>query len=195
MKSEDGRIAILSTYVDDTATTGDFTEEIQRIRASLLEKYEGRDLGTPDKPIGVGIAVGADGITLDQPTAILGKHRHDGDGLHRSAEHIYTARPTFVNWGAGWVASPFMRHWRGLQHVLRYEAGTLDVGIHYGRGFKVMDRGDGDLLVGYGDSDWGTDSQTCRSVTQVTYFFSTDRQSPVAPSFKVPSPSPAQMKS
>ncbi|CAM9800780.1 unnamed protein product [Choristocarpus tenellus] len=64
-KSEDGRIAILTTYVDDTAT-GDFTEEIQRMRASLLEKYKGRDLGTPDKLIGVSITVGEDGITLDQ---------------------------------------------------------------------------------------------------------------------------------
>ncbi|CAM9903727.1 unnamed protein product [Choristocarpus tenellus] len=65
-KSEDGRITILTTYVDDTAITGDFTEEIQRMRASLLEKYEGRDLGIPDKLIGVGITVGEDGITLDQ---------------------------------------------------------------------------------------------------------------------------------
>ncbi|CAM9546313.1 unnamed protein product [Choristocarpus tenellus] len=65
-KSQDGCIAILTTYVDDTATTGDFTEEIQRMRASLLELYEGRDFGTPDKVIGVGTTVGADGITLDQ---------------------------------------------------------------------------------------------------------------------------------
>ncbi|CAM9957270.1 unnamed protein product [Choristocarpus tenellus] len=65
-KSEDGRIAILTTYVDDTATTADLTEETQRMRASLLEKYEGRYLGTLDKLIGVGITVGEDGITLDQ---------------------------------------------------------------------------------------------------------------------------------
>ncbi|CAM9873567.1 unnamed protein product [Choristocarpus tenellus] len=65
-RSEDGHIAILTTYVDDTVTTGDFTEDIQRMRASLLEKYEGRDLGTLDKLIGVGITVGEDSITLDQ---------------------------------------------------------------------------------------------------------------------------------
>ncbi|CAN0064532.1 unnamed protein product, partial [Choristocarpus tenellus] len=65
-KSEDGSIAILMNYLDDTATTGEFTEEIQRIRASLLETYEGRDLGTPDKLFGVGNTVGEDGITLDQ---------------------------------------------------------------------------------------------------------------------------------
>ncbi|CAM9511075.1 unnamed protein product [Choristocarpus tenellus] len=36
------------------------------MRASLLEKYEGRDLGTPDKLIGVGITVDGDSITMDQ---------------------------------------------------------------------------------------------------------------------------------
>ncbi|CAN0505243.1 unnamed protein product, partial [Discosporangium mesarthrocarpum] len=28
-------------------------------------------------------------------------------------------------------ASPCLRHWRGLQHVLRYLAGTTDIAIHY----------------------------------------------------------------
>ena len=30
------------------------------------------------------------------------------------------------------AASPCLRHWRGLQHVLRYLAGTLDVCLPYG---------------------------------------------------------------
>ncbi|CAM9698030.1 unnamed protein product, partial [Choristocarpus tenellus] len=63
------------------------------------------------------------------------------------------------------AASPCMRHWRGLQHVLRYLAGTLDVCIHYDRGDQDMNERDEEFLVAYGDSDWGTDSQTCRSVT------------------------------
>ncbi|CAM9847833.1 unnamed protein product [Choristocarpus tenellus] len=63
------------------------------------------------------------------------------------------------------AASPCMRHWRGLQHVLRYVAGTLDICIHYDRGNKDMNEREEELLVGYGDSDWGTDQQTRRSVT------------------------------
>ncbi|CAM9821614.1 unnamed protein product [Choristocarpus tenellus] len=63
------------------------------------------------------------------------------------------------------AVSPCMRHWRELQHVLRYVAGTLDVCNYYNRGDKYMNEGDEELLVGYGDSDWGTDSQTRRSVT------------------------------
>ncbi|CAM9231875.1 unnamed protein product, partial [Choristocarpus tenellus] len=69
------------------------------------------------------------------------------------------------------AAYPCMRHWRGLQHVLRYVAGTLDVCIHYGWGSKDMNRGDGELLVRYGDSNWGTDSQTRRNVTGYLLLF------------------------
>ncbi|CAN0057530.1 unnamed protein product [Choristocarpus tenellus] len=203
-KSEDGRIAILTTYVDDTFTTGDFTEEIQRMRASLLKKYEGRDLGTPDKLIGVGITVGEDGITLDQQmyakinvmagmgTLEVRKTSTSLDpGKDLSAKQdqeeeldpiIYPyasvlgklmflagmTRPDLANsiceLGRR-AASPCMRHWRGLQHVLRYVARTLDVCIHYDRADKDMNERDEELLVGYGDSDWGTDPQTRRSVT------------------------------
>ncbi|CAM9216046.1 unnamed protein product, partial [Choristocarpus tenellus] len=208
-KSEDGRIAILTTYVDDTFTTGDFTEEIQRMRASLLEKYEGRDLGTPDKLIGVGITVSEDGITLDQQmhaknivmagmgTIEVRKTSAPLDaGMDLSAKQnheeldpiIYPyasilrklmflavmTRPDLANsvreLGRR-AASPCMRHWRGLQHVLRYVAGTLDVCIHYDRGDKDMNEGDKELLVGYRDSDWGTDSQTRRSVTGYLLLF------------------------
>ncbi|CAM9801478.1 unnamed protein product [Choristocarpus tenellus] len=67
------------------------------------------------------------------------------------------------------AASPCMRHWRGLEHVLRYVAGTLDVCIHYNRGDKDMNKGD-ELLV-------GTDSQTRRSVTGYLLLFN---KSPIA---------------
>ncbi|CAM9961766.1 unnamed protein product, partial [Choristocarpus tenellus] len=208
-KSEDGRIAILTTYVDDTFTTGDFSEEIQRIRASLLEKYKGRDLGTPDKLIGVGITVGKDGITLDQQICTL--KPLSWPGWMGSIEVRKTSTPLDLSVKQGHeeeldpiiypyasilgklmflagmtqpdlannsvrelgrrAASPCMRHWRGLQHVLRYVAGTLDVCIHYDRGDKDMNEGDEELLVGYGDSDWGTDSQTRRSVTGYLLLF------------------------
>ncbi|CAM9791127.1 unnamed protein product, partial [Choristocarpus tenellus] len=193
-RSEDGCIAILTTYVDDTATTGDFTEEIQRMRASLLEKYEGRDLGTPDKLIGVGITVGEGGITLDQQLyaesivkAGMGSKEirltstplDPGMDLFARQDYEEELDPTIYPYAsilgqlmflAGMnrpdlansvrelghrAASPCMRHWRGLQHVLRYVARTLDVCIHYDRGDKDMNERGEELLVGYGDSDWG----------------------------------------
>ncbi|CAN0024168.1 unnamed protein product, partial [Choristocarpus tenellus] len=66
MRSEDGTIAVLFQYVDDIALTGDFDVEIKRMKNNLLAKYEGRDLGTPDKLVGVAINRDGAGITLDQ---------------------------------------------------------------------------------------------------------------------------------
>ncbi|CAM9746957.1 unnamed protein product, partial [Choristocarpus tenellus] len=210
-KSEDRCITILTTYVDDTATIGDFTEEIQRMRASLLEKNEGRDLGTPDKLIRVSITVGADGITLDQQLyaesivmAGMGSMEvretstplDPGKDLSARHDNEEELNPTLypqasilgqLMFLAGIIQpdltnsvrelgrraeSPCMRHWHGLQHILRYVAGTLNVCIHYGgRGSKDLNGGEGELLVGYGDSDWGTDSQTRRRVTGYLLLF------------------------
>ncbi|CAM9427410.1 unnamed protein product [Choristocarpus tenellus] len=67
-----------------------------------------------------------------------------------------------------------MWHWHRLQHVLRYVAGTLDICIHYGWGGKDINAADGELLVDHGDhgdSNWGTDSLTCRSVTGYLLLF------------------------
>ncbi|CAN0041646.1 unnamed protein product [Choristocarpus tenellus] len=60
-----------------------------------------------------------------------------------------------------YAASPCDRHWKVLQNILRYLSGTMKVGIHYPAGGE-MDNGG---LVGYGDSDWGNDTASRRSVT------------------------------
>ncbi|CAN0403451.1 unnamed protein product [Discosporangium mesarthrocarpum] len=52
------------------------------------------------------------------------------------------------------AASPCLRHWRGLQLVLRY------ITIHYGRGPNNHEQNDRQVLVGYADSDRGTDPET-----------------------------------
>ncbi|CAN0481468.1 unnamed protein product [Discosporangium mesarthrocarpum] len=59
-------------------------------------------------------------------------------------------------------SSPCLRHWPGLQHVLRYLAGTTDIAIHYPRGTNADNE---QLITGYADSDWANDPETRRSVT------------------------------
>ncbi|CAM9425651.1 unnamed protein product [Ascophyllum nodosum] len=59
------------------------------------------------------------------------------------------------------ATSPYLR-WRGLQHVLRSLAGTLDVCLRYGRGVNEPHE---HVLVSYADSDWVDDAETRRSVT------------------------------
>ena len=62
----DGKIAILMTYVDDLIFTGDHSQEIDRMKQSLLQRYEGRDIGTPKQLFGVQITINEDSILLDQ---------------------------------------------------------------------------------------------------------------------------------
>ncbi|CAN0474909.1 unnamed protein product, partial [Discosporangium mesarthrocarpum] len=166
--------------------------------------YEGRDLGTPDKLVGVRITIRKDGITLDQalyaqgivmagmgsldvrkttapldPGMDLSARRDDEEELDTTrfpyasmlGKLMFLAgmtRPDLANsvreLGRR-AASPCLRHWRGLQHVLRYVTSTLDVRIHYGRSPDNHEQNDRQVLVGYADSDWGTDPETRRSVT------------------------------
>ncbi|CAM9828410.1 unnamed protein product [Choristocarpus tenellus] len=198
-RSEDGRITVLFHYVDDISLTGNFHEEIKRMKSNLLTKYEGRDLGTPDKLVGVAINRDEAGITLDlhfyaesivyegmgsievrstslplNPGMDLTARRIDEEELDQRYKPYRTilgklmflvgmTRPDLSNTvrELGTYASPCDRHWKGLQHVLRYLAGTTKVGIHYRAGGE-MDNGG---LVGYGDSDWGNDTASRRSVT------------------------------
>ncbi|CAM9929437.1 unnamed protein product [Choristocarpus tenellus] len=189
-RSEDGRIAVLFHYVDDISLTGDFHEEIKRMKSNLLAKYEGRDLGTPDKLVGVAINRNEAGITLDQrfyaesivregmgstevrstsppssPGMDLTTRRTDEEKLDQRykpyriilGKLMFLAgitRPDLSNSVqelGRYAASPCNRHWKGLQHVLRYLAGTMNVGIHYPGGGE-MDNG---ALVGYGESQTG----------------------------------------
>ncbi|CAM9449797.1 unnamed protein product, partial [Choristocarpus tenellus] len=65
-RSEDGRVVVLFHFLDDITLTGNYREEITRMKNNLLTRYEGRDLGTPDKLVGVAITRDEAGITLDQ---------------------------------------------------------------------------------------------------------------------------------
>ncbi|CAM9408667.1 unnamed protein product [Choristocarpus tenellus] len=89
--SEDGRVAVLLLYVDDISLTGNFHEEIKRRKSKLLTKYEGRDLGTPDKLVGVEINRDEAGITLDQYFYAESIVR-EGMGS-RSTEYLITLNP------------------------------------------------------------------------------------------------------
>ncbi|CAN0117765.1 unnamed protein product [Discosporangium mesarthrocarpum] len=61
-----GKLSILMTYVDDILLTGNNHDEMTRIKRQLLRKYEGRDLGTPNRIIGVNISITEQGISLNQ---------------------------------------------------------------------------------------------------------------------------------
>lgn len=71
------------------------------------------------------------------------------------------------------ASAPCMRHWRALQHVARYLAGTLSVSIKFSSIIHDIYK----AVVGCSDSDWGTDTDSRRSVTGYMILFN---DSPIA---------------
>ena len=197
--NSDGAIAIVCTYVDDLLFTGDDQRELDRMKAALLAKYPGRDIGVPDQLFGIQITLNADGIMMEQTryatdivTGIMGSldvrmtttpidpgmdiSATQSNEQPLSAGYMYAHHVGKLMYLAGMTrpdlsnavrelgrraSSPCLRHWRALQHVARYLAGTLNIGIMYQKSPGNIDN----MLVGYSDSDWATDPETRRSVT------------------------------
>lgn len=62
------------------------------------------------------------------------------------------------------TSSPCMQYWRGLQHLLRYLSGPIDVSIQYRR--SNIDSKEGtSMLVGYSEADWIGDMESTLSAT------------------------------
>ncbi|CAM9944392.1 unnamed protein product, partial [Discosporangium mesarthrocarpum] len=58
--------------------------------------------------------------------------------------------------------APCLRHWKGLQHALRYISTHPDIGIRYDRqNGEAMNS----ILTGYSDSDWEGDTENRRTIT------------------------------
>ena len=93
-----------------------------------------------------------------------------------------------VNQLARYVANPGRRHWSFLEHLLRYLAGTKEMGVHYcgnkvqgwvledekKRGFWTADcapqpqlnsESFNNNVVSFADADWATDEDTRRSTS------------------------------
>jgi hypothetical protein len=69
---------------------------------------------------------------------------------------------SFVSW---YMAEPHEDHQATMKRILRYVAGTLDHGLHYGR------EDPGDLcLLGYNDSDHGRDVDDSRSTSGILFY-------------------------
>ncbi|CAM9383544.1 unnamed protein product, partial [Discosporangium mesarthrocarpum] len=189
------------TYTDDCLFTSDYSEEIDRMRTQLLGKYEGRDLGAPEK-LGVAVRVDETGTTLHQqryaqniiidgmgsmdvrtPSSPLDPGM-DLTARQNNEEELDTNRCPYANilgklmFLAGMTrpdlhnrvrelgrpaASPCLRHWHGLQNMLRYLSETMNIGLHYPERTR--------LVTGYADSDWANDSETPRSVTPYLSLF------------------------
>ena len=66
VKSKEGRLAIVLVYVDDLIITGDYTEEIHRIRENLSIRFQMKELGELKHFLGLEVERTKDGIFLGQ---------------------------------------------------------------------------------------------------------------------------------
>jgi hypothetical protein len=62
------------------------------------------------------------------------------------------------------IGNPGKQHWTAAQRVLRYLAGTMNLGITYTRSNEPC-------LTGYADADWAGDPDTRRSTTGYVFLF------------------------
>ena len=69
--SPSGKLAILIVYVDDIVLTGDFDEEIPRIKGVLAKEFEIKDLGDLKYFLGMEIARSKKGIAVSQRKYVL----------------------------------------------------------------------------------------------------------------------------
>ena len=91
-RAEDGRIAVLVTFVDDIHLKRDHEEEIRGMVNHLLKRDGGRDLGVPDKVIGVALMITGKGAKLDQ-APYTKRIVIEGMGSCRYVQSFHTSRP------------------------------------------------------------------------------------------------------
>jgi hypothetical protein len=81
--------------------------------------------------------------------------------------YLMNTRPD-LSYAVGYVSrfmeKPTTEHLLAVKRVLRYIAGTVDYGCHYGK------KKGADVLVGYSDSDLARDVDTRKSTTGVLFF-------------------------
>jgi hypothetical protein len=115
-------------------------------------------------------------ITVNTPVATGLKLSKEGEGklvnstmyksLVGSLRYLTMTRPDIL-YGVGLVSrymeTPRESHWLATKRILRYIKGTLNFGLFYTYG----ERAD---LVGYSDSDWGSDQDERKSTTGHVFY-------------------------
>ncbi|GMI90067.1 cysteine-rich RLK (RECEPTOR-like protein kinase) 8 [Hibiscus trionum] len=75
-------------------------------------------------------------------------------------QHICTTRPDIqysVNKVSQYMQNPRDKHWKAVKRIIRYLKGTIEHGLFFSNNSST------NILVGYTDSDWGTNVDDKRS--------------------------------
>jgi hypothetical protein len=131
----------------------------ERMTTDLVSKYEGSDVKPKGVPLSASVRLSKEeGNPLDQS-------RYGYSQLIGSLMYIAVCtRPDIaqtVGALARYMAAPTTAHWSAAKGVLRYLAGTKELGLSYG--------GNSSGLQGFCDADYGGDVDTRRSTTGYLY--------------------------
>lgn len=196
-KHDHGLYLGIIIYVDDLLIACNHPPLVQEFKTYLGKHVKYKDLGTPQYFLGLEINITANGISLCQrkyildllaDTGLTGCKSHttpmefsnhlelcDKDllpdpKLYRRliGRLLYLGFTkldiTFsINKLSQFLAKPCSYHLKAAHRVLKYLKGTTDLGLHYSKNSTLSPSI-------YADADWGTCSDTLRSVTGYCLF-------------------------
>lgn len=127
--------------------------------AKILDKAGMRDCNPCQTPMDARLKLSKEGgecVEETQFRSIIG-----------SLRYLVNTRPD-LSYSVGYVSrfmeKPTSEHWAAMKHILRYVAGSLNIGLKFRKGEEKFPR-----LVGYSDSDMAGDVDDRKSTTGVLF--------------------------
>ncbi|KAK6144709.1 hypothetical protein DH2020_021529 [Rehmannia glutinosa] len=182
---------ILCLYVDDILIFGSNIHVINDTKKFLSNHFDMKDLGAVDVILGIKIIRNENSISLSQshyieklldkfnyssvnpvstpydPTFKLRKNKGASVSQHKYSQiigsllHLMNHTRLDIAYTVGRLArythSPNTSHWDALERLFKYLKGTIDYAINFS-GFP-------DVLEGYSDANWITDSEETKSTS------------------------------
>ena len=192
---------IIAIYVDDFLIIYNDDRKLDALKEMLSNVFNMKDMGEAKGCIGIRIKQKADRIELDQTTYIIEVLKrfgmidckpigNPGDTnvklVKDDANSIIGQVPfqeaigclSFIAQGTrpdiAYSVNDVSRfnhcytamHWKAVKRIMRYLKGTISLSLVYSQGTKSTQK-----LMGYTDADWGSDSDTRKSVTGYVFGF------------------------
>ncbi|KAJ6791386.1 Uncharacterized protein M6B38_244565 [Iris pallida] len=190
-KNTNKSCVILCLYVDDILILGSSLELINNTKNYLSNQFDMKDLGEANLILGMQVSKKKEGYTLSlahsiekmlrkfeyfdkkpaltpyDSNVVLKKNEGSPIEQHRYSQMIGSLmyitnriRPDIafaIGRLSRYTSNPNQSYWTALDRVFRYLKGTLDYKLHYTR--------HPDIIEGYSDANWVTDSHDVKSTT------------------------------
>ncbi|PNX98724.1 retrotransposon-related protein [Trifolium pratense] len=168
LKKVEGKILIVSLYVDDLIYTGNDDELIRDFKRSMKRNFAMTDLGKMRYFLGVEVTQNDRGIFINQQKyAAKILTRFNMDSYNFVCSPIVPAtRPDLcysVCLIARYMERPTEIHLAAAKRILRYLKGTINYGVLYDKGSLNM------KLEGWTDSDYAGDNDDRKSTSSYVF--------------------------